>query len=201
MSTHNFDAANDFTNGFNTKKLRIELLKEFPTDNPRVRISGDTVSIAFDSSLTSEEITQLNSVISTHDGTHDNTRNNFFILHPTSSIIPISNSTTSAVNNWTTIVTFEYGGKILLGDLTRVQCLSKISNGASSTYDIRLINHDNFEQLAETTGHNNTDYVNIDLGTISNTPIDATMLEIQIKIVGIPTYVSTSQIIIYHESS
>lgn len=203
MSEFQYNIPIDFSNGVNIKKLKTEIKKAIPDFNLRAQHYGDKLDIVFENTLgetgptgptelTPSNITQLNSIINSHDSSYDLLHNNFFPLVP--NISSFSNT-----DSWNNIVRFEFSGQYKLGELTSISCLSKINNSSNSHYDIQLIDYDSYEVLASNTNNNNTDYMNIELSNISNPPIDKRMLEIQARIIGTPTKVDFSQIVIYYK--
>jgi len=173
--THVYSNSGDFNNKFNPGVFSEEIRESsIASQFKGLRKIGDVVTVRFASTLVGAELTTLNSLISNHNP------QTLFSGRRTN-LVPINQSTKS--NDYFTIGTYQYKGRLYEDVITAVEVLSYADTGVSS-YDIRLYDLTNNTVLAELTGCTNTDIAVQNLGTISNLPLETSDLEIQGRKVG-----------------
>ena len=177
MATYNYSLSTDFSGSINEGQFHSEIANEvgITTTFYGITTIEDTIEVLFASSLSGGEETILNGLVSSHVPTYIKPHEIFFTIQ--SRISEITNTTYSR------LITFKYDGSDNIGDIDYVEIICWKDSNVTS-YDIRLVNRQNSDVIAEATGlTNNTLDIN-DLGTISNIPTESTILELQGRRVG-----------------
>ena len=151
--------------------------------------------IRFDASLSSQEITTLNTLISTHVPDNSPPKHTFY------NYIPRNNSV-SSTSYQRLGGTFKYGGSDNVGTINYIEVISYKDEGPTS-YSIRIFDRTNDLMMVEKTGLTNvTDQIN-SLGTITNIPTSNAILEVQAKRIGgsgNSKNIYVEEVIIYHDN-
>lgn len=138
-----------------------------------INITDDVVDIVFDSALSGGEQTILNGLISSHAPV--TAKNRFYN-------IPIE-TTNIRDTTYVLMAKIPYQGSDVLGTIDYIEVVTKV-NKNNATYDLRVINPNNEDVLAEISNQSNQQYVSIDMGTVSNVPENEILLELQGRVSG-----------------
>ena len=145
---------------------------------------GDVVTIIFSEELTSEEVTALNSVISSYIYTD-------IELCRVESITPKYD--TIGLLYSSIDVTFYYDTS-RLSNLCHIKILGFINGGS---FDVRVVDVTH-NQIIASGSFNNTDIKVLDLGTISNIPTSTSLFEVHVKVNDAKYKVNIQKVMFYY---
>lgn len=164
-----------FTNGIDTRQLHTEISESsIACSLQRVDTDGTDVQIVFDTTLSANDATTLNTIVANHMPTTTPQYKNILTFVP-------KNSTVSA-NSYQRLDTLVYTGKKSVGTIARIVGIGYMDYGLNS-YTVRVYDKTNDVVIAETT-FDNTSESSIVLSPITNVPIDTCLLELQVKKTG-----------------
>lgn len=190
-SNYQRSLSSDFGGHLSPTQLQKEINQSENIDPTCIVVTsrnGDNVNIKFDEALTSQEETELDSIIASHLPSSLNSR--FFKVYPT------SNKTNHST--YYTMATTTYAGSNNIGSIDQIDIVSNMDPNLTS-YQIRIIDHDSGNTIASQSELTNINLERINLGSISNIPTESTLLEIQMKKTGNNNqYAHLKEIIIYH---
>ena len=146
---------------------------------------GDVVTIIFSEELTSEEVTALNSVVSSYTYTD-------IELCKVESITPKYSEIGTMFSDIG--VTFYYDiGR--MSDVCYIKLLGFIKNGGS--FDVRVVDVTHNQIIASGSFNNNNIEV-LDLGTISNIPTSTSLFEVHVKVNDAKYKVNIQKVMFYY---
>lgn len=166
----------DFTNGVKSSQLYDEIItnSNITTKLVGIRVHTGNVDIVFQLSISTEEKTELDSIVSAHNPDTNNANANNV---NTDYVSNLAVNWSSNIGSYARIATFIFRGDIFT--INNVKFVGYMDSNVSS-YDVRIINSSNTDILAEQTFSNTAEQVNT-IATISNIPISETVLEIHAK--------------------
>lgn len=96
---------------------------------------------------------------------------------------------------------FKYGGSLHVGPINYLSVIA-YKDSEITSYNIRIYDSSNNLTLAEKTGITNDEAQEIDLGTVTNVPLETVLLEVHAQRVGGTTSskVYVEQVIVYHNN-
>lgn len=152
--------------------------------------NADSVTITFDSTLNTSEETTLDNIVSAHVPDYSPPRIQFFNV--------AIDTKRSKSSSWETITSFKYEGSYEIGIINYIDVVSKMQVNTTD-YDIRVVDTSNANVLCMQTGLTNTLPTTVDMGTISNIPENATVLDVQVRRNGNGSqWVYIHQVIVFH---
>lgn len=193
MTTYTRSLSSDFGGSVLLRQLHNEISNSsIVTSLDGINMTNDTIDIVFDSSLTSSEETTLNSLISAHTPDTNPPRSQFFILTPKKQI---KSTTYSLVTN------FKFPGSGNIGPIDYIEIIA-INDPSIKSFDARIVETSTGNVLCEKTGMTADVYTYYDLGTISNVPVNESILELHVKRNGggRPHVVEIESLMIYYNN-
>ena len=190
-TTYNKSVTTDFSGSTpNLDKFHSEIVGGI-SGLQGITMTGDSVDIIFDAALSEGEQTTLNNLIAAHDNIIVKNKINFYTIYPKNSSVKALSYITSAV--------FKYGGSDNIGIIDYIEILAYKDSNITS-YSARIYSKTSGLVIAEKTGITNDTDAIVDLGTISNIPVQQEIFELQIKKTGGNgnNNVYIDSIIIYH---
>jgi hypothetical protein len=188
MTTYNKSLSTDFNGNLNISQLLNEINESSisPTCLTVFNLNN-IVAIKFNSSLSSEEQSTLNSIISSHSPN----------AHIGNTITNIGMSNTRIDSTtYTTLTSFDFPGLNIWSDVSNIKIISLMEAGGDS-YDVRIYDVTNNNLICSKTLNNEYECIS-DLGSLSNLPSDESIFEIQAKINN-NTIAHIKNISIYHD--
>tara|TARA_R100001163_G_C4979748_1_gene136337 strand:- start:52 stop:663 length:612 start_codon:yes stop_codon:yes gene_type:complete len=157
--------------------------------------AGNNLIITFNEQLTSGEETILTGLFNNHNPTEEILKDKFI------SYTFSRNMTTGS--SYTRLGTFKFDGSssARIIDVNYIEILAKKENG-SPDYDIRVYDATNNKKICEVKNLSNTGDQVIDMGAITNLPINPAIFEVQARQVGNPKNknIYLDQVILYVEA-
>lgn len=191
MATYTKTISIDFSGNLKSNQFHLEIEAEPGITGANlvgIQVTGDTVEIEFDGSLSAGEQTTLNTLISNHSPNSD--------VGGVISNISVPEHFID-LTNYTTIATFSYPGSNNWPNTSNIKVISIMETGGTS-YDIKIMDITNNNQIV-TKNLTNVDEEICDLGTLSNLPTDPAIFEVQAKIVGSSTVAHVKNVHVYHD--
>ena len=173
-TVYEYSLIGDLGGDLNTPQLRKEI-NDHPTINPdckTVENFKDKVKIKFNKALSSSEKITLDGLVSDHTSDTSAPKNQFFTIDPKKD--GTNNSSYSKIGS------FKYNGSDKIGHINYIDVISYMQNGGES-YSVRIFDKTNGNVICEKTGLTNTTEEIIDLGDISNVPINESIFELQAR--------------------
>ena len=173
--TINKHLTNDFNSGVNTTQLMKEINDSSIGPECIVVLNlGLNVSIKFATSLSAEETTTLNNIVSSHTPTSVEVSEKIYTITPKQKKI--------YWDNYALISRFDYAGS----SSDKIKCIRVISyiDDDITSASLKIINMGDMTTIAEKTDITNTEPIAVNIGTISNLPSGPAIFEIYAKKIG-----------------
>lgn len=169
MITYTKSLSSDFGGNINLENLHNEISIDslITTVLIGINLTEDIVEIVFDESLSSEEILELDNVISTHNSVQRADPSEIKVIYP-----KIDYLTTSS---YKLVSRFVYDGSIYKG-IDSIKILS-YKDPSITSYDIKIYNDTNEQTIGTINLTNNTEQIN-DITTLTNIPTGFAIIEI-----------------------
>jgi len=184
MTTKTYSVANDTGSGeiiAGQLFLEIEKNQDITTTVFSVNVSGDVITIVFKGTISSEEETELDSLVNSH------------LPREYRNFLPIVfQPVIIKSKHYQTALSFFINGTNNEQGIDSVKFVSKKVNG-SGNYSIRLYDSTNNKVLFEQS-YTNTTYQMFTIDSISNIPDEEAVLEIQAKVSNKPCYIKACKI-------
>lgn len=173
--SYTYSLSSDFGNNLKSEQFHSEIENDnnITANLIAVNTEGDVVDIIFDASLSSGEETTLNNLISSHVPDDSKEKKQFYIIVPKRNVVRPKNS-------WVLAAYIRYQGSNNVGTIDYIEIETVMADDITS-YDARVINHNTGDVIVQKDGLINTVIDSFDLGTISNVPLESTLLELQIQ--------------------
>jgi len=172
--TYTKSIASDFSDVFHSTNLQNEILSQgFPKSLLRIDRIGDNVDIVFNEQLESnDELILHNTIVPTHMSTTQTIYNNVIS-------IPLKRNEIKSTT-YNRIGTYTYLGTGMCDKPISIKAIGHMDIDTTN-YSIRVYDTTNHNIIAEGT-FTNTDEAIIDLGQISNLPVEEALIEISARI-------------------
>jgi 7-cyano-7-deazaguanine synthase in queuosine biosynthesis len=193
MTTYTYSLSADFPSGLGSLQLQKAISSSAISQTiSHINTNDDVVEIIFFGSLSGDDVTALNGLISAHVPVKSKAK--FYVITPIRNTITVKNA-------WTLAAYFKYGGSSIIGTINYFE-ISSYMEGTITSYDARVVNKSTGEVLAAKTGMTNVSSAIYDMGTVSNVPTTETTLELQIKknAGANGDYVTIDSLIIYYDN-
>ena len=171
--TTNFSKGDDFGGSINIEQLDLEI-REDPNITTTLRgitLTGDEVTIDFESNLTPQEESQLNILILNHTPTTKVLYDNIVKANIDSYVIQ--------TNRFRRMDAIPFEGSDEIGNIEKISALAFMDLGVSE-FSIQIYDKTNQKIIAENTFTNTVEEI-VDLIPISNIPKDRAIIEIKAK--------------------
>jgi len=174
MSIITFSKSVDFNNSIDSGLLHIEVdSSNISAILNNVNTSGDVVKLTFDATLTGEEQTTLNTIVSNHVPVISiNYRNN---------LTAFTGKTIIKSSTYELFASYLYAGINSLRDsIKKIEILS-YKDSSMASYNIQCVNSTNNQILFTSTNNTNDVMEIITITNINNVPTNAAILEFSAK--------------------
>jgi len=192
METYTRSVATDFSGTFNKGQFHQEIdNSNISIELVTINLKNDAVSITFNSALSGEELTILNTLISNHTVDTSIPKTQFYTSY--------LNTYKIKDGTYTLIARVDYKGSKKIGIINYIEILAKMDDNIDS-YSVKIIESVKSHTIVEKTDIKNTEFENIDLGEIEYMPEDPIILEVYVKRDGgkKKSEISIEQVIIYY---
>ena len=169
MSNYTYSITTDFSGNFNYNNFLSEFYRSsISLFLLNIYTSDDNVDISFNTTLTTEQETTLNTLVANHDATP------IYNLDKSDTIVNMTSNVTYYYKIASIPVYGEYQKSI-----QSINIISYMQNGNTS-YDVQIYDSTN-NKIISTQNFTNTDAQINDMGTLSNLPNKKSIFEIHVK--------------------
>jgi len=174
-TTYTKSLSTDFSGVLNSSQLHSQIKGNTLISSANligINTSNDIVNIVFDTNLSVGDETMLDNIISNYNPDLSKPKKQFFTIS--------GQSVKDKTNSYVLSRTFNYEGSDNIGIINYIEIIAK-KDVQVNNYNLRIINSSTGDILAEKIGLTNNNFQVIDLGDVSNIPLEKTILELQVK--------------------
>lgn len=181
-----YSNTDDFMNLFNDLALQVEInSSDIATNLSEITQEGDVITIIFDNSLTSEEETILNGIISNHlkilsSYVLDFIKRAYVEGNNRDTFTPSVNKISS--ESYTKVGTYKYEGTSSNKIMIKIAISSYMESRNNGDYDIRLYDSTNNKILGEIKELENEKTELKTINNLSNLPSNDSIIEVQVRV-------------------